>query len=111
MKVVIVTGVSSGIGLATANYFAQKGNHVYGISRSRFSDKNIKHIQADVTDLDAIKQAYQDIFEIEGSIDILINNAGIGIQVVSKIRQVLMPKHYLISILWVFFTLQKLHYL
>ena len=79
MKVVIVTGVSSGIGLATANYFAQKGNHVYGISRSRFSDKNIKHIQADVTDYNAIKKAYQDIFEMEGSIDILINNAGIGI--------------------------------
>jgi len=79
MKVVIITGVSSGIGLSIANYFAQKGNHVYGISRSKFSDKNIKHIQIDVTDIEAIKKAYQEIYDIEGRIDILINNAGMGI--------------------------------
>lgn len=79
MKVVIVTGVSSGIGLSIASYFAEKGNHVYGISRSRFSDKNIKHIIADVTDIEAITKAYQDIYEIEGKIDLLINNAGMGI--------------------------------
>ncbi len=79
MKVCIVTGASSGIGLAIATYLGQKGHHVYGISRSAYSDPWIKHIQADVTDLNQLKKAYQEIYEIEGRIDVLINNAGMGI--------------------------------
>lgn len=35
-KIVVITGASSGIGLATAQYFAQKGNKVYGLSTASF---------------------------------------------------------------------------
>jgi short-subunit dehydrogenase len=79
MKVCIVTGASSGIGLAIATHLAQKGHHVYGISRSKYSDKLVKHIQADVTDFNQIQKAYKEIYDIEGRIDVLINNAGMGI--------------------------------
>lgn len=78
-KVIIVTGASSGIGLTVAKFLADQGHHVYGISRSKTHEKNIKSIQADVTNLDQMITAYQEIYDIEGRIDVLINNAGIGI--------------------------------
>ncbi|MBN2300836.1 MAG: SDR family oxidoreductase [Acholeplasmataceae bacterium] len=79
MKVIVITGASSGIGLSIAQHLSQKGHSVYGISRSKIHEKNVKSIQADVTDYNQLKEAYQGIFEIEGRIDVLINNAGMGI--------------------------------
>jgi short-subunit dehydrogenase len=79
MKVIIITGASSGIGLATARLLANKGHKVYSVSRSKVFEKNIKSIQADVTDYECLNKAYQEIFEIDGRIDVLINNAGMGI--------------------------------
>ena len=77
--VIIVTGASSGIGLSIAQHLSQKGHKVYGISRSKVHEKNVKSIQADVTSYEELKNAYQEIFDIEGTIDVLINNAGMGI--------------------------------
>jgi short-subunit dehydrogenase len=79
MKVIVITGASSGIGLSIAQYLCSKGHKVYGISRTKVHEKNIKSIQADVTNEDQLIEAYQEIFDIEGRIDVLINNAGMGI--------------------------------
>jgi len=79
MKVIVITGASSGIGLSIAQYLCSKGHKVYGISRTKVHEKNIKSIQADVTNVDQLIEAYQEIFDIEGHIDVLINNAGMGI--------------------------------
>ncbi|RJX27141.1 MAG: SDR family NAD(P)-dependent oxidoreductase, partial [Acholeplasma sp.] len=79
MKVIVVTGASSGIGYQMASYLGQKGHHVYGISRSKLHDKFVKSIQADVTELEQLKTAYQDIYDLEGRVDVVINNAGMGI--------------------------------
>ncbi|MBE0700245.1 MAG: SDR family oxidoreductase [Acholeplasmataceae bacterium] len=79
MKVVIVTGASSGIGLAIAQHLCKKGYKVYGFSRSKIYEKGILSIQVDVTDLNQIKSAFKDIYDQEGKIDVLINNAGMGI--------------------------------
>ncbi len=78
-KVVVITGASSGIGLEIAKYLYQKEYIVYGIARSKIHDKYIKSIQADVTQYEQLKEAYQAIFDVEGHIDCLINNAGMGI--------------------------------
>jgi len=79
MSVIVVTGASSGIGHAIALGLSKAGHKVYGISRSKVHDKDIRSIQADVTDTEGIKEAFSDIFEIEGRIDVLVNNAGMGI--------------------------------
>lgn len=79
-KVVLVTGSSSGIGLATAEYLHLKGYCVYGASRH---DKNKGHqgfvpIVMDVTDANSVSRAVNHIIHCEGKIDYLINSAGYG---------------------------------
>lgn len=77
-KVVLVTGTSSGIGLAIASYLSKKGYTVYGGSRSAPENKHFNVIKLDVTDNENIKEAVKYIYNKSGRIDILINNAGVG---------------------------------
>jgi short-subunit dehydrogenase len=79
-KVVLITGASSGIGKVTAEYLLQKGYKVYGTSRNpKPALYNFPLIQLDVTEITSIRQAIQTILKKEGKIDVLVNNAGIGI--------------------------------
>lgn len=80
-KVVLVTGASSGIGLSTASLLAAKGFKVYGTSRrpSKEASKDFSMIALDVTLQESIGQCIDEIVKKEGRIDILINNAGMGI--------------------------------
>lgn len=79
MAVVVITGVSQGIGKSTAELFIEKGHKVYGISRSKVEHANLISIQADVTAPKSIEKAISQILEQEQTIDIWINNAGMGI--------------------------------
>lgn len=81
-KVVLITGGSSGIGKAIGNYLASRNYKVYGTSRNpskllQFHDFPL--LSLDVTSPDSTKQTIDEICKIEGRIDVLINNAGIGI--------------------------------
>jgi NAD(P)-dependent dehydrogenase (short-subunit alcohol dehydrogenase family) len=79
-KVVFITGISSGFGKSTAEYLAQKGHVIYGTSRKEIeTDNRINVLKADITDVDSVKAAVETILHKEGRIDILINNAGMGI--------------------------------
>ena len=78
-KVVIITGASSGIGLATASFLSSKGYKVYGISRREFITPDFVHIACDVTDYAKMSQIFSEIYNHEGHIDVFVNNAGIGI--------------------------------
>lgn len=79
MKTVLITGCSSGYGLATALYFHDKGWNVVATMRTPragilpVSDR-IRIIALDVTDAASIASALQQV----GPIDVLVNNAGIG---------------------------------
>lgn len=80
-QVVLITGASSGIGAAIANYLHHKNYKVYGTSRS-LKEKDASGyamLQLDVTDSLSIKNAIQELLDQEGRIDFLINNAGMGI--------------------------------
>lgn len=78
-KVVIITGASSGFGLATAEILASKGHKVYGICRRSMEHSSISFLQGDVRDPQKIALLVKYIFDKEGHIDVLINNAGMGI--------------------------------
>ena len=78
-KVVIITGISGGIGRATAQYLFERGCKVYGISKSEFIDKRFTSFVADVNDYQKIESILNEIYEKEGRIDVIINNAGFGI--------------------------------
>lgn len=77
--VALVTGGSSGIGLAAAHALVRAGCKVYTISRRAFSDEAFTHLCADVTDEAAVREAVGTIITEAGKIDILVNCAGFGI--------------------------------
>ncbi|HET7361413.1 MAG TPA: SDR family oxidoreductase [Salinimicrobium sp.] len=81
-KVVLVTGASSGIGKAIAEFLSRKNFRVFGTSRNpqKFKDSTVFPLIAlDVTKPETIASAISEVLEKEGKIDVLVNNAGIGI--------------------------------
>lgn len=80
-KVVLITGASSGIGKAIGEFLHQKGFVVYGTSRNpeKIVNAVFPLIALDVRNSDSIQVAVAKVISISGRLDILINNAGIGI--------------------------------
>jgi NAD(P)-dependent dehydrogenase (short-subunit alcohol dehydrogenase family) len=80
--VVLVTGVSSGIGRAVASAFAAKGFAVYGTSRNPQRTQpiaGVQLVQLDVTDDSSVTAAVSTVVQRAGHIDVLVNNAGAGV--------------------------------
>jgi short-subunit dehydrogenase len=84
-KIAIVTGASSGIGLATARVLAENGVKVGLVSRSRRILEEIsgtlpgsRAIPADMTKIPQIEKMVSRVMKQFGRIDILVNNAGQG---------------------------------
>ena len=78
--VVFITGISSGFGLETARLLSQEGHIVYGTVRREVNHlPQVNYITLDVRDKEAVDEAVQHIIEKEGRIDVLVNNAGMGI--------------------------------
>jgi short-subunit dehydrogenase len=77
-KVIVITGSSSGIGETLSNHFVEKGFTVFGLSRSKKENTKFQHIPTDVTSKENVFQSIQKIISETGRIDVLINNAGIG---------------------------------
>ncbi len=81
-KVILITGASSGIGKAAAQFLAKKGHTVYGTARypgTYEKPSNYSLLQMDVTDDESLKNAIDTILVKESKIEVLINNAGFGI--------------------------------
>lgn len=75
---IIITGTSSGVGLALAKYLSSKNNNVIGLSRKNPNVKEFKTIICDITNQEQVKNAFLEINSTFKTIDVLINNAGIG---------------------------------
>jgi NAD(P)-dependent dehydrogenase (short-subunit alcohol dehydrogenase family) len=88
MKSVIITGSNRGIGLETALAFARMGYKVFATMRNPTKAETLKHIikveslpiticAMDVDSDESVKHGIEEILKETGSIDVLVNNAGI----------------------------------
>jgi short-subunit dehydrogenase len=79
--IALVTGASSGIGLVTARALRRDGYRVFGTSRKPMSDTpdGITMLICDVTDDASVQTVVDEVLNRAGRIDLLVNNAGIGL--------------------------------
>ena len=82
MKTLVITGGSSGIGLAAARLFASNGWQVFSLSRhcaGTADETGITHVTCDVTDGESVEHAVAQVLRQTDHIDVAISNAGFGI--------------------------------
>ncbi|VEU20570.1 DEKNAAC101441 [Brettanomyces naardenensis] len=116
-KVAVITGGSSGIGLATAKRFVADGVTTVFITGRRQDqlDKAVAEIggnaigvQADVSKVEDIKKLFLTVKKTTGSIDILFCNAGIGENaVLGEISEDLFDRIFSINVKGIIFTVQE----
>ncbi|MBS1803944.1 MAG: SDR family oxidoreductase [Acidobacteria bacterium] len=91
MAIAVITGSSSGIGLATAVSLARAGHTVYATMRNPEAGGEelrgiaereglpLRYAALDVNSDDSVREAFDQIVSESGQIDVLVNNAGIGL--------------------------------
>lgn len=90
MKVALITGCSSGIGLVSARHFARNGYHVCAGVRNLAAARSLgdwahaegvalQPVHMDVTDAAAVERAVAEVLAAAGQVDVLVNNAGIAL--------------------------------
>lgn len=80
LGVALVTGASSGIGRATALALEKAGYRVFGTSRRPAANADgITMLVCDVTDEVSVQEMVGQVLKLAGTIDLLVNNAGIGL--------------------------------
>ena len=115
-KIAVITGGSSGIGLATAKRFVKEGAYVFITGRRQAElDKavaeigsNVTAVQGDVSNLDDLDRLYKEVAAKKGKLDVLFANAGI---VEPTPTAAVNPEHYDktfdVNARGVFFAVQK----
>jgi NAD(P)-dependent dehydrogenase (short-subunit alcohol dehydrogenase family) len=115
-KIALITGGSTGIGLATAKRFVADGATVFITGRRQIElDKAVAEIggdvvaiQADSANLDDLDRLYATVKERKGQLDILFANAGIlEHEVIGEITEEVVDRHFSINLKGTIFTVQK----
>ncbi len=115
-KVAVITGGSSGIGLATARRFASEGAYVYITGRRqseldaavRQIGKNVTAVQGDVSNLADLDRLYARVKQQHGRLDIVFANAGIGkVTALGDISEAHFDNTFNINVKGLLFTVQK----
>ena len=82
-KIAVITGGSSGIGLAAAKKFVEEGAYVFIVGRRQSEldkakaeiGRNVTAVQADVANLDDLDRLYGRVKEEKGAVDIVVASA------------------------------------
>ena len=115
-KVAVITGGSSGIGLATAKKFVEEGAYVFITGRGQpqldkakaVIGKNVTAVRADVSKLEDLDQLYRIVRESKGGVDIVFANAGfVEHQTIDVVTPDHFDKTFNINVRGVLFTVQK----
>ncbi len=115
-KVAVITGGSSGIGLATARRFVSEGAYVYITGRRqseldaavRQIGKNVTAVQGDVSRLADLDRLYATVKQQHGRIDIVFANAGLGeFSSLGEISEAHFDKTFNVNVKGLLFTVQK----
>ena len=115
-KVAVITGGTSGIGLATAQRFVDEGAHVFIVARRQEGldeavatiGKNVTPVQADVTQTNDLDRVYQTVKQICGHLDVVVANAGRGaFSPITEITEELVDEVFNLNLKAVLFTVQK----
>ena len=115
-KIALITGDSSGIGLATAKRFVEEGAFVFITGRRqpeldaaiKAIGKNVKAIQGDVSKLDDLDRIVAVIRDDKGRLDIVFANAGIAkYAALGEITEELYDAIFDINVKGMLFTVQK----
>ena len=115
-KVVVITGGSSGIGLATARSFVDEGAHVVITGRREKElkeaadsiNKNVTTVRGDVSSLEDLDRLYAVVKEKHGHIDVLFENAGAGtIAPLAAATEKHFDLTFDVNVKGMFFTVQK----
>jgi NAD(P)-dependent dehydrogenase (short-subunit alcohol dehydrogenase family) len=115
-KIAVITGGSSGIGLAAAKKFVDEGAYVFIMGRRQSEldkakaliGKNVTAVQGDVADLGDLDRLYRTVKDEKGTLDIVVASAGFVERVLTKEAT---PEHFdktfAINARGVYFTVQK----
>ena len=115
-KIALITGGSTGIGLATAKQFVEEGAYVYITGRRQLEldaaavsiGSNITAIQGDVARLADLDRIYARIGKKKGRLDIVFANAGLGDAVpLGSITEEHLDTTFDVNVKGVLFTVQK----
>jgi len=115
-KIAVVTGGSSGIGLATAKRFVDEGAHVVITGRrekeleeaAKLIKKNVTTVVGDVSRLEDLDRLYAGVKEKHGHIDILFANAGAGtLAPLAVATEAHFDQTFDVNVKGMFFTVQK----
>ena len=115
-KVAVITGGSSGIGLATAKRFVAEGAYVFITGRRqselnvavRDIGKNVTDVQGDVSNLADLDRLYLIVKQQQGRINILFANAGIGeFSRLGEISEAHFDQTFGVNVKGLLFTVQK----
>lgn len=115
-KIVLVTGGTSGIGLATAKRFVAEGAYVFVTGRRQTEldaavqeiGEDVRGVQGDVSNLEDLDRLFATIKEEKGTLDVVFANAGWGEFVpLESITEEHFDKTFAINVKGVAFTVQK----
>lgn len=95
-KVALVTGAGTGLGTAIAQTFARQGARVIGCGRGDY-DGHADWRQVDVRDWDAVDALVRDVVADYGSLDIMVNNAGVSATDGSSVEKPLENWHEIVD--------------